>query len=119
MLDEIKKGALRLAELRGASGSDEEFRLKAAAEGGAGFWAAALFRLCLFRNEHPGLEWLELGAFLLGAAGFALWCGLAGPRSPLGTGGILLLALAVLVPLELPFLWFEDLRRGVARKAGR
>ena len=46
-----------LAEIRNRSSSNEEFWLKASVEGALpGFWMTALFRLCLLRNEHPGLE---------------------------------------------------------------
>ena len=103
-----------LAEIRNRSSSNEEFWLKATAEGALpGFWTTTMFRLCLFRNEHPGLEWLEVGAFALSIAGFALWGGLVGPENPIGAVGVLLLALAVLIPLELLVLWFEDLRRSM------
>jgi len=112
MKDALTNKMRRLARIRSRSSSNEEFRLKAVAEGALpGFWTTALFRLCLFRNEHPGLEWLEIGAFGLGAAGFSLWGGLVGPENPLGAVGILLLALAVLIPLELLFMSFEELRR--------
>lgn len=103
-----------LAEIRNRSSSNEEFWLRAAAEGALpGFWTTALFRLCLLRNEHPGLKWLEIGMFALGAVGFSLWSGLFVPGNPLGAIGILLLALAVLIPLELLVLWFEDLRQSM------
>lgn len=78
-----------------------------------GFWTTALFRLFLFQNEHPGLTWLEIGMFALGVAGFSLWSGLFVPENPLGAVVVLLLALAVLIPLELLLLSFEDLRRSV------
>lgn len=96
----------RLARIEAGSSSDEEFRLKAAACG-FGFWTTALFRLCLFRNEHPCLRWLEIAAVWLGGAGFWLWGGLV--VNAFAAVGILLLALAVLVPLELLFLRFEEL----------
>ena len=103
-----------LAEIRNRSSSNEEFWLRAAAEGALpGFWTTALFRLCLLRNEHPGLKWLEIGALGSGAVGFSLGCGLGGPEHPLGAVGLLLLAAAVLVPLELLLLSFEDLRRSM------
>ena len=104
----------RLAEIRNKSSSNEEFWLKAAAKGALpDFWTTALFRLCLFRNEHPGLTWLEIGMFALGVAGFSLWSGLFVPENLLSAIGILLLALAVLIPLELLVLWFEDLQRSM------
>ena len=103
-----------LAEIRNRSSSNEEFWLKAVAEGALpGFWTTTMFRLCLFRNEHPGLKWLEVSVFVLGAVGFALWSGLFVPENPLGAVGILLLAFAVLVPLELLFWWFENLQRSM------
>lgn len=103
-----------LAEIRNRSSSNEEFWLKAVAEGAlSDFWTTVLFRLCLFRNEHPGLTWLEIGAFGLGIVGFSLLFSLVGPENPLGAVGILLLALAVLIPLELLVLWFEDLQRSM------
>ena len=103
-----------LAEIRNRSSSNEEFWLKATVEGALpGFWTTALFRLCLLRNEHPGLKWLEAGALGFGAVGFSLWCGFVGPGNPLGAVGVLTLALAVLIPLELLLLSFEDLRRSV------
>lgn len=103
-----------LAKIRNKSSSNEEFWLKAAAKGALpGFWTTVLFRLCLFRNEHPGLTWLEIGMFGSGAVGFSLWCGLVGPENPLGAVGIMLLALAVLIPLELLFLSFEDLQQSM------
>ena len=104
----------RLAEIRNRSSSNEEFWLKAAAKGALpDFWTMVLFRLCLFRNKHPGLTWLEIGMFALGVAGFSLWSGLFVPENPLGAIGILLLALAVLIPLERLVLWFEDLQRSM------
>ena len=103
-----------LAEIRNWSSSNEEFWLKAAAEGALpGFWTTALFQLCLLRNEHPGLKWLEIGAFGLGIVGFSLLFSLVGLENPLGAVGILLLAFAVLVPLELLVWWFEDLQRSM------
>ena len=103
-----------LAKIRNKSSSNEEFWLKAAAKGAfPDFWTTVLFRLCLFQNEHPGLTWLEIGMFALGVAGFSLWSGLFVPENILGAVGILLLALAVLIPLELLFLSFEDLRRSI------
>ena len=51
--------------------------------------------------------------FALGVAGFSLWSRLFVPENILGAVGILLLALAVLIPLELLFLSFEDLRRSI------
>ena len=103
-----------LAKIRNKSSSNEEFWLKAVAEGALpGFWMTALFRLCLFRNRHPGLKWLEIGAFGLGIVGFSLLVSRVGPENPLGAVGILLLALAVLVPLGLLVLWFEDLRLSI------
>ena len=103
-----------LAEIRNRSSSNEEFWLKAVAEGALpGFWTTTMFRLCLFRNEHPGLKWLEIGAFGLGIVGFSLLFSRVGPENPLGAVGILLLALAVLVPLELLVWWFEDLQRSM------
>lgn len=103
-----------LAEIRNRSSSNEEFWLKAVTEGALpGFWTTTMFRLCLFRNEHPGLTWLEIGMFALGVAGFSLWSRLFVPGNPLGAIGILLLALAVLIPLELLVLWFEDLQRSM------
>lgn len=100
-----------LAEIRNRSSSNEEFWLKAAAEGALpGFWTTTMFRLCLFRNEHPGLKWLEAGTFGLVIVGFALWVLHVRPENPSGAVGVLLLALAVLVPLALLLLWFEDLR---------
>ena len=102
-----------LAKIRNKS-SNEEFWLKAAAKGAfPDFWTTVLFRLCLFRNEYPGLTWLEIGMFALGVAGFSLWSGLFVPENPLGAIGILLLALAVLIPLERLVLWFEDLQRSM------
>ena len=96
MKDTLTNKMRGLAEIRNRSSSNEEFWLRAAAEGALpGFWATALFRLCLLRNEHPGLKWLEAGALGFGAV------------------GILLLAVAVLVPLELLLLSFEDLRRSM------
>ena len=103
-----------LAKIRNKSSSNEEFWLKAAAKGAfPDFWTTVLFRLCLFRNEHPGLTWLEIGMFALGVVGFSLWSGLFVPENPLGAIGILLLALAVLIPLERLVLWFEDLQRSM------
>ena len=103
-----------LAEIRNRSSSNEEFWLKAVTEGALlGFWTTTMFRLCLLRNEHPGLKWLEISVLGLGIVGFSLWCGLVGPDNPLGAVGVLLLAIAVLIPLELLFLSFEDLRRGM------
>ena len=103
-----------LAEIRNRSSSNEEFWLKATAEGAlSSFWTTALFRLCLFRNEHPRLKWLEVSMFVLGAVGFALWSGRFVPENPVGAVGILLLALTVLIPLELLVLWFEDLRLSI------
>ena len=100
-----------LAEIRNRSSSNEEFWLKAAAEGALpGFWTTTMFRLCLFRNRHPGLKWLEIGAFGLGVVGFSLLFSLVGPENPPGAVRIILLAFAILVPLGLLFLWFEDLR---------
>ena len=103
-----------LAEIRNRSSSDEEFWLKAVAEGALpGFWTTAMFRLCLFRNRHPGLKRLEIGAFGLVIVGFSLLFSLVGPENPPGAVGILLLALAVLVPLELLVWRFEDLRLSI------
>lgn len=103
-----------LAEIRNRSSSNEEFWLKAVTEGALpGFWTTTMFRLCLFRNEHPCLKWLEVSMFVLGAVGFALWSGRFVPENPLGAVGILLLALTVLIPLELLVLWFEDLRQSI------
>ena len=114
MKDALTDKMRKLAEIRNRSSSNEEFWLKATIEGALpGFWTTTLFRLCLLRNEHPGLKWLEAGALGSGAVGFSLWCGLVGPGNPLGAAGVLLLALAVLVPLELLFLSFEDLRRSM------
>ena len=114
MKDTLTDKMRGLAEIRNRSSSNEEFWLRAAAEGALpGFWTTALFRLCLLRNEHPGLKWLEIGMFALGVAGFSLWSGLFVPENILGAVGILLLALAVLIPLELLFLSFEDLRRSI------
>ena len=103
-----------LAEIRNRSSSNEEFWMKATVEGALpGFWTTTLFRLCLLWNEHPGLKWLEIGALGSGTVGFSLWCGFVGPENPLGAVGILLLAIAVLIPLELLLLSFEDLRRSM------
>ena len=103
-----------LAKIRNKSSSNEEFWLKAAAKGAfPDFWTTVLFRLCLFRNKHPGLTWLEIGMFALGVAGFSLRSGLFVPENSLGAIGILLLALAVLIPLERLVLWFEDLQRSM------
>ena len=103
-----------LAKIRNKSSSNEEFWLKAVAKGALpDFWTTVLFRLCLFRNEHPGLTWLEIGMFALGVASFSLWSGLVGPENPLGAVGIMLLALAVLIPLELLVLRFEDLQQSM------
>ena len=114
MKDTLTDRMRGLAEIRNRSSSNEEFWLKAAVEGALpGFWTTALFRLCLLRNEHPGLKWLEIGVWGSGAVGFSLWCGLVGPENPLGAVGILLLAIAVLIPLELLLLSFEDLRRSM------
>ena len=114
MKDTLTNKMRGLAEIRNRSSSNEEFWLKAAVEGALpGFWTTALFRLCLLRNEHPGLKWLEAGAPGFGAVGFSLWCGFVGPGNPLGAVGILLLAIAVRVPLELLLLSFEDLRRSM------
>ena len=111
MKDTLTNRMRGLAEIRNRSSSNEEFWLRAAAEGALpGFWTTALFRLCLLRNEHPGLKWLEAGVLGSIAVGFSLWCGLVGPENPLGAVGILLLAVTVLVPLELLLLSFEDLR---------
>ena len=111
MKDTLTDKMRGLAEIRNRSSSNEEFWLRAAAEGALpGFWTTALFRLCLLRNEHPGLKWLEAGVLGSIAVGFSLWCGLVGPENPLGAVGILLLAVTVLVPLELLLLSFEDLR---------
>ena len=116
MKDTLTNRIRGLAEIRNRS-SNEEFWLKAVAEGALpGFWTTALFRLCLFRNRHPGLKWLEIGAFGLGIVGFSLLVSRVGPENPLGAVGILLLALAVLVPLwllGLLVLWFEDLRLSI------
>lgn len=112
MKDTLTDRMRGLAEIRNRSSSNEEFWLKAAAEGALpGFWMTTLFRLCLLWNEHPGLKWLEIGILGSGVVGFSLWGGLVGPENPLGTVEILLLAIAVLIPLELLFLSFEDLRR--------
>lgn len=101
-------------DARAGSSSNEEFWLKATVEGALpDFWMTTLFQLCLLRNEHPNLKWLEAGALGSDAVGFSLWCGLVGPENPLGAVGILLLAAAVLVPLELLLLSFEDLRRSM------
>ena len=114
MKDTLTDRMRGLAKIRNRSSSNEEFWLRAAAEGALpGFWATALFRLCLLRNEHPGLKWLEIGVLGFGAVGFSLWCGLVGPENPLGAVEILLLAIAVLAPLELLFLSLEDLRRSI------
>ena len=103
-----------LAEIRNRSSSTEEFWLKATVEGTLpDFWTTTLFRLCLFWNEHPSLKWLEIGILGSGTVGFSLWGGLVGPENPLGTVEILLLAIAVLIPLELLLLSFEDLRRSM------
>ena len=103
-----------LAEIRNRSSSNEEFWLKATVEGALpGFWTTVLFQLCLLRNDHPSLKWLEACVLGFGAVGFSLWCGLVGPGNPLGAVGILLLAITVLVPLELLLLSFEDLRRSM------
>lgn len=104
----------KLAKIRNRSSSNEEFWLRAAVEGALpDFWTTTLFRLCLLMNEHPSLKWLEAGALGSGAVGFSLWCGFVEPENPLGAVGVLLLALAVLVPLELLFLSLEDLRRSI------
>ena len=114
MKDTLTDKMRRLAEIRNRSSSNEEFWLKASVEGALpGFWTTTMFKLCLFRNEHPGLEWLEVGAFALSIAGFTLWGGLVGPENPIGAVGVLLLALAVLIPLELLVLQFEDLQRSM------
>lgn len=106
----MKKRLLALSRLYGSSSSDEEFWLKAAVEG-ASFPVKLLFRACMFRRKHPKLELLELALFGFGVAGFSLWGGLAGPKNPLGGVGILLLALAVLVPAELLIIKFETFCR--------
>ena len=112
MKDTLTDRMRGLAEIRNRSSSNEEFWLKATVEGTLpGFWTTALFRLCLLRNEHPGLKWLEIGVLGFGAVSFSLWCGFVGPGNPLCAVGVLLLAIAVLIPLELLFLSFEDLRR--------
>ena len=112
MKDTLTDRMRGLAEIRNKSSSNEEFWLKAAVEGAlSGFWTTTLFRLCLLWNEHPGLKWLEIGILGSGVVGFSLWCGLVGPENPLGAVEILLLAIAVLAPLELLFLSLEDLRR--------
>ena len=109
-----------LAKIRNRSSSNEEFWLKAAAEGALpGFCTTAMFRLFLFRNRHPGLKWLEIGAFGLVIVGFSLLFSLVGLENPLGAVGILLLALAVLVPLELLVWWFEDLQRSMVGRRQR
>ena len=114
MKDTLTNKMRGLAEIRNRSSSNEEFWLKTTVEGALpGFWATALFRLCLLWNEHPDLKWLEIGVLGSGTVGFSLWCGLVGPENPLGAVGILLLAIAVLVPLELLFLSFEGLRRSM------
>lgn len=114
MKDTLTNRMHELAEIRNRSSSDKEFWLKAVAEGALpGFWTTTMFRLCLFRNRHPGLKWLEIGAFGLVIVGFSLLFSLVGPENPLGAVGILLLALAVLVPLELLVWWFEDLQRSM------
>ena len=112
MKDTLTDRMRGLAEIRNRSSSNEEFWLKATVEGTLpGFWTTTLFRLCLLWNEHPSLKWLEIGILGSGVVGFSLWCGFVGPGNPLGAVGVLALAIAVLVPLELLFLSFEDLRR--------
>ena len=113
MFGKFRENALNLAKLYRDSSSDEEFRLRTAA-GGIGFWASLPFRLCVFRIRHPYLEWLELTAAGLGIVGFGLWGGLVGPKNPLGAVGIILLANAVVVPVALTFMAFEDFCRDVA-----
>ena len=114
MKDTLADKMRGLAEIRNRSSSNEEFWLKANVEGALpGFWTTTLFRLCLLWNEHPSLKWLEIGVLGSGVVGFSLWGGLVGPDNPLGAVEILLLAIAVLVPLELLFLSFEDLRRSI------
>lgn len=114
MKDTLTNRMRGLARIRNRSSSNEEFWLKAAAEGALpGFWTTMMFRLFLFRNEYPCLKWLEAGALGAGVVGFSLWFGFVGPENPLGAVGILLLALAVLIPLELLLLSFEDLRRSM------
>ena len=114
MKDTLTNKMRRLARIRNRSSSNEEFWLKAVTEGALpGFWITTMFRLCLFRNEHPRLKWLEIGALGSGVVGFSLWCGLVGPENPLGAVMVLLLAIAVLVPLELMLLSFNDLRRSM------
>ena len=72
MKDTLTDKMRGLAEIRNRSSSNEEFWLKAVAEGALpGFWTMALFRLCLLWNEHPGLKWLEAGALGFGAVGFS------------------------------------------------
>ena len=112
MKDTLTDRMRGLAEIRNRSSSNEEFWLKATVEGTLpGFWTTTLFRLCLLWNEHPSLKWLEIGILGLGVVGFSLWGGLVGPDNPLDAFEILLLAIAVLAPLELLFLSLEDLRR--------
>lgn len=111
MKDTLTDKMRGLAEIRNRSSSNEEFWLRAAVEGTLpDFWTTTLFWLCLLRNEHPSLKWLEVGMLVLGAAGFSVWVGHVSLENLLDAFEILLLAIAILVPLELLFLSFEDLR---------
>ena len=106
----MKKRLLALSRLYGSSLSEEEFWLKAAVEG-VSFPVKLLFRACMFRRKHPNLELLELALFGLGVAGFSLWGGLIGPKNPLAAVGIILLTNAVMIPVALMFMAFEDFCR--------
>ena len=113
MKDTLTDKMRGLAEIRNRSSSNEEFWLKATVEGALPDFWTTLFRLCLLRNEHPNLKWLEVSVLVLGAAGFSVWVGRVSLENLLDAFEILLLAVAVLVPLELLLLSFEDLRRSI------
>lgn len=113
----MKKQIAKLSAALRSSSSDEEFWMKAAVEG-ASFTVELLFRLCLFRRRHPSCEWLELMLFGLCIVGFSVWGALVGPKNPLGAVGVILLALAVLIPLELLVMKFEEFCHGLFEKDG-
>ena len=109
MKKESRDDALRrLLRIRTRSSSEEEFRIRLAAEGGVRPLPVLLFRAYLFRKRHLALfEGFELALFGIGVSGFGLWCGIAGPKSALAGIGIILLAQAVMIPLTLALCRFD------------
>jgi len=119
MKNAVEEDLRRLAGIWKDSSSEEEFRLRAAAEGGFRLRARLLFRAWLLRRRRRELaEWLELLSVGLGVGGFALWCGVAGPKNGWAAAWIVPLSCVAMSAWTLLVLRFDELCRAASAAAG-